>query len=41
MKSPAAATAESSVITIRDFDAKWGGFRVDGGFFTRLIYVGV
>jgi glyoxylase-like metal-dependent hydrolase (beta-lactamase superfamily II) len=24
-----------------DFDAKWGGFVVDGNFFTRLVYVGV
>ena len=24
-----------------DFDAKWGGFVIDGNFFTRLVYVGV
>ena len=24
-----------------DFDAKWGGFIIDGNFFTRLVYVGI
>jgi glyoxylase-like metal-dependent hydrolase (beta-lactamase superfamily II) len=24
-----------------DFDAKWGGFVIDGNFFTRLVYAGV
>ena len=24
-----------------DYDAKWGGFVIDGNFFTRLVYVGV
>jgi glyoxylase-like metal-dependent hydrolase (beta-lactamase superfamily II) len=24
-----------------DYDAKWGGFVIDGSFFTRLVYVGV
>jgi len=24
-----------------DFDAKWGGFVIDGDFFTRLVYAGV
>jgi hypothetical protein len=24
-----------------DYDAKWGGFVVDGNFFTRLVYAGV
>jgi len=24
-----------------DFDAKWGGFVIDGAFFTRLVYAGV
>jgi glyoxylase-like metal-dependent hydrolase (beta-lactamase superfamily II) len=24
-----------------DFDAKWGGFIIDGNFFTRLVYAGV
>jgi glyoxylase-like metal-dependent hydrolase (beta-lactamase superfamily II) len=24
-----------------DYDAKWGGFIIDGNFFTRLVYVGV
>ena len=24
-----------------DYDAKWGGFVVDGDFFTRLVYKGV
>ena len=24
-----------------DYDAKWGGFVVDGDFFTRLVYAGV
>ena len=24
-----------------DYDAKWGGFVIDGNFFTRLVYAGV
>ena len=24
-----------------EFDAKWGGFVIDGAFFTRLVYVGI
>lgn len=24
-----------------DFDTKWGGFVIDGAFFTRLVYVGI
>jgi hypothetical protein len=24
-----------------DYDAKWGGFVVNGDFFTRLVYAGV
>jgi hypothetical protein len=24
-----------------DYDAKWGGFVVDGNFFTKLVYAGV
>jgi hypothetical protein len=39
---------ENPVIIIRnagkptaDYDAKWGGFVVDGIFFTRLVYAGV
>jgi hypothetical protein len=33
----------SPVITIRNglLDAKWGGFVIDGNFFTRLVYAGV
>jgi hypothetical protein len=24
-----------------DYDAEWGGFVIDGSFFTRLVYAGV
>jgi len=24
-----------------DYDAKWGGYVIDGNFFTRLVYAGV
>jgi hypothetical protein len=24
-----------------DYDTKWGGFVIDGNFFTRLVYAGV
>jgi hypothetical protein len=24
-----------------DYNAKWGGFVIDGNFFTRLVYAGV
>jgi hypothetical protein len=24
-----------------DYDAKWGGFVIDGNFFTKLVYAGV
>ena len=24
-----------------DYDAKWGGFVIDGNFFTRLVYAGI
>ncbi len=24
-----------------DYDAKWGGYVIDGDFFTRLVYKGV
>ena len=24
-----------------DYDAKWGGFVIDGGTFTKLVYAGV
>ena len=24
-----------------NYDAKWGGFVIDGNFFTRLVYAGV